>query len=604
MFNKRLLPCILALTLCFTLLVGCGGGSKEEAVYRRVYSSEATTLNYLTSGTVNDTRVSENLIDALVEYDKYANIHMALAESYEVNDDFTVWTFKIKPGLKWVDNKGEVVGEVTAQDWIAAGEYALDPLNSGANTRVWQGMVENATAFVAGEITDFSKVGIKALDELTLQYTLEKPVPYFIHSLARNGHYPAYAPQLEELGSGFAVDNETMYFCGAFYLSKFAPQEERVYTKNPHYWDKDNVFIDKFVEIYNSEAETLAPAMFLRGEVDEADITTSILSDWLQREDTKDIVTPSPADISYMYYYGFNYDPNFDEIYEPENWRLAVNNEAFRQSLYWGLDKLRAKSAMDPYNPQIFVSNTITPATSFSYEEVDFVNMGSLAEITARTFPNLEKALAYKEQAMRELKEVGVTFPIKVLMPYNPGTTDWDKEVAVVAQQLTDLLGSDYIECIIEVGPSSGFLDSVRRTGKYCFMRLNNSNSIVDPAGWQVAFAVGNNWTFLDKFEGAETVAIREVYYDMCKKANAIWDTGPRYAALAEAEAFLINHALVIPFSCDTYNYMVRRINTFDLAYSPLSGHSRRLKGVKLLDKPITAAEFNAAYEDWKEVMD
>ncbi|HHX03277.1 MAG TPA: peptide ABC transporter substrate-binding protein [Tissierellia bacterium] len=602
MYKKSLIY-LLVFALFFTLLVSCGASEEGEAVYRRVYSGEATTLNYLTSGTVNDTRVAENLIDALVEYDKYANINMALAESYEVNDDFIVWTFKVKPGIKWVNNTGEVVGDLTANDWVAAGEYALNPANSGANTRVWQDMVQNATAYVSGDITDFSLVGIKALDDLTLEYTLEKPVPYFIHSLARNGHYPAYAPQLEELGAGFAVDNETMYFCGAFYLSKFAPQEERVYIKNPHYWDKDNVFLDKFVEIYNSEAETLAPAMFLRGEVDEADITTSILSDWLQREDTKDIVTPSPADITYMYYYGFNYDPNFDEIYQPDNWKLAVNNEAFRQSLYWGLDKLRAKSAMDPYNPEIFVSNTITPAMSFSHNDVDFVHMGSLGEITARTFPDAEKALAYKEQAMRELEAAGATFPIKVLMPYNPGTTDWDKEVAVVTQQLTDLLGADYIECIIEVGPSSGFLDSVRRTGNYCFMRLNNSNSIADPAGWQVAFAVGNNWTFLDKSEAAETVKIREEYYKMCEEAKAMLDTEARYLALAEAEAFLINHALVVPFSCDTYNYMVRRINTFDLAYSPLSGHSRRLKGVKLLDEPITAEEFNNAYAEWKEQM-
>lgn len=601
--SKKLLSLMLCAALAMALLVGCGPASEEGDVYRRVYSAEATTLNYLTSGTVNDTRLSESLIDTLVEYDTYGGIQLALAKSYEVSDDWKVWTFTLKDNLKWVDNKGKVVADVTAEDWIAAGEYALNPDNSGSNTRVWQGMVLNATEYVAGEVTDFAKVGIKALDAKTIEYTLADSIPYFIHSLARNGHYPAYHVQLKELGANFALDNESMYFNGPYYLSKYEPQEERIYVKNEEYWDKDKVYITKYIEIYNSEAQVLAPEMFLRGEVDEADISSSILSSWLEKADTKDIVTPSPPDTSYMYYYAFNYDPQFDAKYEPENWKLVVNNENFRQSIYWALDKLRGKSTMDPYNPEIFVSNTITPATSFKDGDTDFVNIGPLAEITARTFPQKDKALAFKAKAVEELTALGATFPVKILMPYSPATTDWDKEVMMVAQDLENLLGADYVECIIEAGPATGFLDAVRRSGKYGLMRLNNSNSIADPAGWQVAFAKGNNWTFLDKFEGAETVAIREEYYRLCEEGKAILETTPRYAALAEAEAYLINHALVIPYSCDTYSYMVRRINTFDLKYSPLAGHSRSLKGARLLDEPISSEQFLKSFEEWKNVV-
>lgn len=603
--SKRIIAFSLCLTLAVALMAGCQpGGGSDEAAYRRVYSGEATTLNYLTSGTVNDTRVAENLIDTLVEYDIYGNIDMALAEKYEVSDDYKVWTFTIKDGHKWVNHKGEVMADITAEDWIASAEYVLNPANSSANLRVWQDLILNATAYVTGEITDFSQVGIKALDEKTLQYTLEDSIPYFLHSLARNGHWPAYHVQLKELGANFALDNESMYFNGPYYLSKFAPQEERVYLKNENYWDKDKVYIDKYVEIYNAEAQVLAPDMFLRDEVDEAEISSAILSNWLERSDTKDIVTPSPPDTSYMYYYGFNYDPQFDAEYEPENWRKAVNNEYFRQSIYWAMDKIRAKSTMDPYNPEIFISNTITPATSFKDGNTDFVNIGALAEITDRTFPQKDKALDYKAKAIAELTAAGATFPVKILMPYNPGTTDWDKEVLMVAQDLENTLGKDYIECIIEAGPSTGFLDAARRSGKYALMKLNNSNSIADPAGWQVAFAVGNNWTFLDKADGPETIALREEYYRLCAEGKAILEQTERYEALAEAEAYLINHALVIPFSTDTYGYMVRRINSFDRKYSPLSGHSRSLKGARLLDEPITSEEFMASYEKWRdEVM-
>lgn len=93
---------------------------------------------------------------------------------------------------------------------------------------------------------------------------------------------PAYGPLLDELGQDFGTSNDKMYYCGAYILTEYEPQVKRTYEKNYQNWDADNVYITKLAQTYNAESSTLAPAMVLRGEIDYADIPTSMLDEWLQ----------------------------------------------------------------------------------------------------------------------------------------------------------------------------------------------------------------------------------------------------------------------------------------------------------------------------------
>ncbi|MDR1261943.1 MAG: peptide ABC transporter substrate-binding protein, partial [Oscillospiraceae bacterium] len=338
--------------------------------------------------------------------------------------------------------------------------------------------------------------------------------------------------------------------------------------------------------------------MFLRGDVDYASINTALLTEWKQNDATKDIVIPGQPDTTYMYYYSFCYDPQFGEEYEPENYLKAIDNENFRQSLFWGINRYKALLAQDPYNPQLQQTNTITPVGWCNINGVDFTQVGDMKEISDRDSNNFDeqKALEYKAKAVEELTAAGVKLPIKLYMQYNPTLTSWEQEVQVVKQQLTDLLGADYIECIIQAGPTTGFLAAVRRSGDYGFMKLNNGASADDPDNWTLAFRPENTWTFIDKAKSPSVAALYEEYLALLTDAqNVMLKSEERYEKFAKAEAFLLNHALVIPFCTDTEGYFVAKYNPFELVHNA----DRLWKGGHVLESPLTEAQFLALYADW-----
>lgn len=113
---------------------------------------------------------------------------------------------------------------------------------------------------------------------------------------------PAYGPLLEELGAEFGSDNTKMYYNGAYILSEFAPQETKIYVKNQNNWDAEHVYIDKIVERYNAEANTLAPQMVQTGEIDYATIESNIVDDWLADPERSKLISKSRVEVDYSYF--------------------------------------------------------------------------------------------------------------------------------------------------------------------------------------------------------------------------------------------------------------------------------------------------------------
>lgn len=611
---KKFATLILAVAM---IAVSCfaGIGIAEEAessVFRTLYAGEITTLNYLYTATTNEFAVAANVIDTLVEYDKYGNIQPSLAESWEVSEDGTVYTFKIREGATWVDHNGEFYANVTANDFVAGAKYVLDAQNAASTANIMYDLIVGAEDYYLGTstpeegeepypVTEWDTVGVKAIDEHTIEYTLKVPTPYFLSSLTYVCFMPVNADFLAEKGDqfGVATGNDTILYCGAYILSEFKPQEKRVYTANESYWDRENVFIDTIEQTYNKEAETLAPELYLRGDIDSASIDNTIAAEWLNDPETADLIHPTRNTSFYSYFFAFNFDPQFDAEYEPENWKLAANNEAFRKSFYYGLDRIKAMYVYEPDNPELLISNTVTIPEFVANDAVDYVDTGDLAEITALgtdTF-NTELALEYRDQAVEELTAAGATFPVKVLMPYNPSSTGWDEMCVVVEQQLEELLGADYIDIIVEAGPSSGFLIEVRRSGKYAFMLCNWGPDYADPQTYTDPFAVDNSYNFMDIGANAEEMA---EYYALTDAAMAITDDiAARYEAFAKAEAYIINKAYILPFGNTSGGYSASRLDPFSGQYAPSGISNERYKGAILLDEPMNTDEYFDAYDAW-----
>ena len=404
---------------------------------------------------------------------------------------------------------------------------------------------------------------------------------------------------------GQATGNDTILYCGAYILSEFKPQEVRVYTKNDSYWDKEHVYITEIRQTYNKEADTLSPELYLRGEIDAADITSAIAAEWLADPEKADLIHPARQLGKYSYFFTFNFDPKFDDIYEPENWKLAVNNENFRQSLYYGIDRLKAKTVIEPDNPADLIWNSLTPATIVVYEGRDYSKMVTDIAGELSLSADGEKAIAFRDAAIPELTEAGATFPVKVLMCYNPSTASWAEECQVIEQQLEALLGSDYIDVIVEAGPSSGFLKEIRRSGKYALMKCNWGLDYDDPENMTSPFKKGNSYNF---YEAATQVNLYDrdgvlTYFNLLAEAGAILTTQPeeRYLAYAKAEAYLLEHAIALPFGSNTAGYTASRLNPFEAQFAPTGLASCRYKGQHLLDRPMSTDEYYDAYDAWLE---
>lgn len=605
---KRFLSILLCAAMLLGTLAGCGKKSTDSAdSFRKLYSSEFTTMNYLTTGTQAEQAVAANCVDGLIEYDKYGVVQPGLAEKWETSADKLTWTFHLRKGVKWVDYKGKEVAEVKAQDFVDAAKYLLDSANKSETANIFYSVVKNAEDYYNKKITDFSQVGVKAADDYTLTYTLNKPTPYFLSMLVYVCFLPANGDFLKQKGAGFGTDNTSLLYNGAYILSTFEPQISHVFTKNNSYWDKDKVYINKITETYNKEMNTLGPEMYKRGEIDKTFIPSDILDDWLKNADTKNLVSPSRSQC-YSYFFCLNFDPKFDAKYEPDNWKKAVNNENFRLSLLCGLDRVKALSVSEPINPKSQLLNTVTPPDLVDLNGTDYTNIGDLKAITARDSYQADKAKQYAEKAKAELKAAGATFPVKILMPYNPSTANWDKECQVIEQQLENTLGKDYIDIIPEAGPSTGFLSAVRRSGKYAVMKCNFGPDYADPQTFADPFQPndangegGGSYNKPEKVQGYAEPNGEKTYSTLLKAAEAqSTDLSARYNAFAKAEAFLINHAFVIPYGLNTDGYQVTKRNEFDYQYAPFGVSILRYKGQHLLAKPMSMDEYYAAEKKWK----
>ncbi len=643
------------------LLSSCGGASAgstaaagDSATYTVLYARQPATLNYLICSADPDLYHGTHCVDTLVEYDSRGKIREGLATSWEWDADTLTWTFHLRDE-NWVDYTGAVLGPVTAQDFVDALAYLLNPdyasgtaslvtpYVAGAedyyNYCVWRNNANNGTVAedgttytidAAGTVTltaadgstttcpavDFSSVGVAAVDEHTLTYTLNYNFPGFLSLLNYAPFEPAYGPMLAELGDQFCTSAETACNCGAFYLAEYTPLESWVMKKNPENYDKDNVYIDTVRYIYNQEALISGPEMVRRGEIDQATISSDILDSWLADDTTKDMVSMERPETGKSYFYFFNFLPyahqfpnwnttGVDAQYQPDNWAKAVNSTNFRKAFLYAINPAVTLAVTAPEGYENYKLHTITPPSFCADSKgVDYTECGALAKVTDHF--NEATAKQYRDAAVQELTAAGATFPIKVQYPYNPAVVDWDKQCQVFKQQVEGVLndGFDFVDIIITQGPSDNFLNAVRRAGAYEFMSYYWGADYSDPETevypfYQEAGDRGTCYAFLrtgveDGIITGETADYVMTYMDMVEKAKAITaDLDARYAAFADAEAYLIENALVIPLSLPVPPYIATRLNLWEGQYAPTGFSSNRLKGIHILDHYVSMDEYN-----------
>jgi oligopeptide transport system substrate-binding protein len=595
---------VLMSSLLFLVVIATAGAAPKSEDYYTVYSGELTTLNYLVTASENEQIAAANMVDGLVEYDKYGVLQPSLATSWTNSSDGLVWTFTLRKGVKWVDNRGKEYAEVVAQDWVDSAKYIFDKKNASLTADVAYGVIKNGAAYFKGTITDFSKVGVKALDKYTLQYTLEKPVPYFLSMLTYVCFLPVNGQFLAEKGTSFGTDNKTLLYNGAYLLQDFEPQVGRTFGKNDKYWDKDKVYIRRLNYRYNKEAETLGPQLFLRGEISDAVIPSSLIDSWMKDPAKKAIVRPAETTM-YSYFYTFNFNPTFDAQYEPDNWKIVVNNKNFRESIFHALDKRAAMLTSEPYAPERRLHNTITPSNFVNAGGKDYVDMGNLAYFDKNDSFNKALALEFKAKALAELNGKA-KFPVKIMMPYNAGSTDWSNRAQVVQQQLENLLGKDYINVVPVAFPATGFLNATRRKGNYAIQECNWGPDYADPETYTDPFVTGSNYNWPEKAVGYIQANGKSVYENLVDAAKAeVVNIPNRYELFAKAEAYLIGEAFVIPYAIGGGGFVASKLEPFAAPFAPFGMSVLKFKGQTVLSKPLSTEGYYKLKTAWEsERMD
>lgn len=637
----------------------------DEQVYRSLYSSEVTTMNYLVSGTTYELVVGANTIDSLVENDTYGNILPCGAESWEVSEDGLTWTFHLRAGQYWYDADGNQKDPVTANDYVAAARYVCDSAMDCANSYLMDGWIVNASellnytaALLANPVeqgtevgeeqdlvvdangiiyegSDWNKetekydtwtevpavtpedLGVEAVDDLTLVYHMVKARPYFLTALQFGTYWPAPASLLAELGENYGLDNYSMWFNGAYLLSEFKPNEKRVYTKNENNWDAEHIYIERIEQTCNTEATTLAPELFLRGEIDYADIGSDIVADWLSDPEKSQMISSSRVIGDYSYFFGFNFEPKFDAEYEPENWAIAVNNENFRKAVFHGINRDEYLAAKYPGDdPSIHKINTVTPKGFSVNEGKDYVFYGGLAKYTEGESFDPELAVQFRDAAKAELEAAGCKFPIKVPVNYNTSSTTWANCTVVLEQQLEELLGADFIDIIVVPYSGSSFLKETRRNGNYALQELNWGADFMDPETWADPFDHENSYNFfcnetleqdgINQYtKTEETAALIDQYFELVAAAREeTGDMNARYEAFAAAESFYIDHAIVVPGFISGGSYQATKLNAFEGQYAMMGQSSSRYKGQHVYKTAMSQDMFDAQYAEWTAAME
>ena len=618
---------------------GSGSSAKGEKTFSYVYETDPDSLNYLTTGKAAVANITSNVVDGLMENDRYGNFVPSLAEDWSVSKDGLTYTYTIRKDAKWYTSEGEEYAPVKAQDFVTGLKYAAD--NKSEALYLVQESIKGFDAYVKGEVKDFSEVGIKAVDDQTVQYTLNKPESFWNSKTTMGILAPVNEEFLTSKGSDFAkaTDPSSILYNGPYLLKSLVAKSSVEFEKNPNYWDKDNVHIDKVkLSFWDGQDNNKLAENFKDGSFSMARLFPTSASYPELEKEFKDNIVYTPQDSS-TYLVGTNIDrqsykytfKTTDE--QKTSTKKALLNKDFRQALAFGFDRTAYASQVNGESgASKLLRNLFVPPT---FVQADGKNFGDLVKEKLVTYGdewkdvnlddaqdglyNPEKAKAEFAKAKTALQADGVQFPIHLDMPVDQTSTTKVQRVQSLKQSLEATLGADNV--VVDIQQLQK--DEVLNVTYFAETAAGEDWDLSDNVGWSPDYidpstyldiikpSVGENTkTYLGFDSGTNNVAAKQVgledYEKMVVEAgNENTDVSKRYDKYAAAQAWLTDSALIIPTTSQTGRPMLSKMVPYTLpfAYSGNKGTSEALlyKYLELQDKPVTADEYQKAQDKWKK---
>ena len=618
------------------VLTACSSSSKTSGkTYNYVYGSDPATLDYLATNKKNMTTAVSNGVDGLFENDQYGNLKPSVAEDWSVSQDGLTYTYKIRKGLKWYTSDGEEYANVTAKDFVTGLKHAADT-NSEA-IYLLQNSVKGLNDYLSGANKDFSNVGIKAVDDYTLQYTLSQPEPYWNSKLTYSVTWPVNGDFLKSKGKDFgkSTDPTSILYNGPYLLKALTTKSSIEFTKNENYWDKDHVYFDNIKLTYDdgSDQESLE-RNFTDGVYNLARLfPTSSNYSKVEKQYKDNIFYTQPG--SAVEGVGINIDRQTYGHTSKENdqqktsTKTALLNKDFRQSLGFAIDRtnyaaqLNGKEGGSTAVRNIFVKPDFVQADGKDFgtmvmdqlpaygDEWSGVNLADSQD----GLYNPEKAKAECAKAKEALQAEGVQFPIHLDVPVNQSSKITVNQVQSIKQSVESALGKDNVVLDIHQLSADDF--------------NNITYSAPNAAAEDWDLSVGVAWdpdyldpsTYLDVLkttssentksfmgyddpnsQAVEKVGLKEYDQLVDDASKETTDLKARYEKYAKAQAWLTDSALYLPTT--TYNgaaAVISRIKPFSGAYAQAGdkGSSYYFKYLKSQDDIVTKKQYDSAYKDW-----
>ena len=631
--KKRLIGTGLVLATGI-LLTACGQSNSDTSTFSSTFSANPTTFNYLLDYYADNTAVITNLVDGLLENDSYGNLTPALAEEWSVSSDGLTYTYKLRKDAKWYTADGEEYAPVKAQDFVTGIKYAAD--NKGQAMDLIQNSIKGLNDYVTGATNDFTTVGVKALDDHTVEYTLTRPEPYWNSKTTNSILFPVNEEFLKSKDKDFGtLTPDSILYNGPYLLKDFTSKSSIEYVKNPHYYDHDKVTIEKVkLAYFDGSDQEMTIRNFESGAYSIAGVYPNSSNYAKTKEKYQDNIVYSLQDKT-SWYFNFNVNrktynhtaKTTDE--QKKSAQTAILNKNFRQAINFGIDRT-AYSAQS--NGEEAASktlrNTLVPPTFVQVGDKTFgevtasklVNYGTewsginLADAQDAYF-NKEKAQAKFAEAKKELEAQGVTFPIHLDVPVDQTNKNAVSGMNSVKQTLETVLGSDNVVIDVQQLSTDDF-------GNVAFLAPNPAardydlnfdgwvGDYQDPSTYLDPFNAETGFYLkifgLDAKEDQELIkSLRlDIYTKLLKEADAEnKDVAKRYEKYAEAQAWMIDNSLVMSAMSNGGTASVTKVTPFTRAYSlvGIKGDGNNYKYMRLQKDPVTKKQFDEAKAKWEE---
>ena len=617
-------------------LAACSSKSSTSGTtYGYVYNSDPESLDYITSNTGPTKTAVTNGVDGLMEADKYGNLVPSVAEDWSVSQDGLTYTYKIRKGIKWYTSDGEEYADVTAKDFVTGLKHAADG-KSGALYLV-QDSIAGLSDYLSGANKDFSNVGVKAIDDYTLQYTLKKPEPYWNSKTTYGLLFPVNEDFLKNKGKDFgkSTDPTSILYNGPFILKSLTAKSSIELTKNENYWDKKNVHFDAIkLSYYDGSDQEALERGFTDGAYSLARVypTSSNYSSVEKKYKDNIYYTAPGASTSAI---GVNIDRQSYKFSakktdaEKTSTKKALLNKDFRQSINFAIDRTAYQSQMNGKDGaalalrNLFVPSDFVSAGDKTFGDLVTEKMSSYGdEWSGVNFTdgqdglyNAEKAKTEFAKAKEALQGEGVQFPIHLDLPVDQAAKTTVARAQSLKQSVEKTLGKENV--VVDVHQMSQ--DDLLNSTLYAANAAAEDWDINISVAWAPDYEDPS--TFLDIFKttasentktymgfddpnnaAAAQVGLKDFDALVDNAAKETSDLNVRYERYAEAQAWLEDSSLFMPLMVNKGAApMVARLTPFSGAYSQVGpkGSDRYFKYLEPQKDVVTKKNYDKARESW-----